>query len=155
MERIALAALHLLALGIGLGAILARWITLRRPLSPDSVRRVLHFDNQWGLAAMLWIVTGLWRWLGSIEKSTAYYNANHWFYAKMALFALVFALEIRPMLTLIRWRRALRRGTDVEQLPGIQIAREMSNTSAIQALLVVAMVVLATMMARGYGAMGR
>lgn len=151
MERIVLAALHLLALGIGLGAILARWITLRRPLDPAAVKRVLHFDNQWGIAAALWIVTGVWRWVGSVEKSSGYYNTNHLFLAKMGCLALILALEVWPMITLIRWRRALGRGAAVEQLPGRASARKLSAISAVQGLLVVAMVFLAAAMARGYG----
>jgi len=150
-ERIVLAALHLLALGVGLGAVMARWITLRRPLTADAVKRVLHFDNQWGIAAMLWIVTGLWRWLGSVEKPTAYYIANYWFLAKMGCLVLILALEVWPMVTLIRWRVALGRGSAVDQLPHVQSARALSNVSAVQALLVVAMVVFAAAMARGYG----
>jgi putative membrane protein len=151
MERIVLAALHLLALGIGFGAIMARWITLRRPLTADSLKRVFHFDTQWGIAAGLWIVTGLWRWLGSVEKASTYYPHNHWFLAKMGFLVLILALEIMPMVTLIKWRVALGRGTDVAALPGISRARAMSAISAVQALLVVAMVFFAVAMARGYG----
>lgn len=151
MERITLAALHLLALGIGLGAILARWITLRRPLTQDSIRRVFHFDTQWGIAAILWITTGVWRWLGSVEKATSYYNANHWFWVKMGCLGLILALEVWPMVTLVRWRIALRQGATVDQLPRLSAARGISAVSAVQAVLVVAMVVFAVAMARGYG----
>jgi putative membrane protein len=155
MERIVLAALHLLALGIGFGAIMARWITLRRPLTADSVKRVFHFDTQWGIAAGLWIVTGLWRWLGSVEKTSSYYPSNHWFLAKMVVFLVIFALEIMPMVTLIKWRAAMGRGTEVSALPGVTRARMMSTISAVQAVLVVAMVFFAVAMARGYGVVAR
>ena len=155
MLRIILAALHLLALGIGLGAILARWITLRRPLTADSVKRVLHFDSQWGVAAMLWIGTGVWRWLGSVEKATLYYNNNHLFLAKMGLLLLIFALEVWPMLTFMRWRAELRKGADVATLPSVERAHRISAISGVQAILVVAMVFLAVSMARGYGVIGR
>ena len=151
MERIVLAALHLLALGIGLGAIMARWITLRRPLTADSLKRVFHFDNQWGIAAGLWIITGAWRWLGSVEKTASYYNNNHWFYAKMACLAVILLLEILPMVTLIKWRVALGKGTPADQLPGVSRARTLSALSAVQAVLIVAMVFFAVSMARGYG----
>ena len=155
MERIVLAALHLLALGFGFGAIMARWITLRRPLTADSLKRVFHFDNQWGIAAGLWIVTGLWRWLGSVEKASSYYTANHWFLAKMGCLAIILALEVMPMVTLIRWRIALGRGAEVPALPGLSRARTVSAISAVQAVLVVAMLVFAVLMARGHGVMAR
>lgn len=155
MERITLAALHLLALGIGFGAIMARWITLRRPLDLAAVRRVLHFDNQWGIAAGLWIVTGLWRWLGSVEKASSYYTGNNLFLAKLACLTLILLLEIWPMVTLIRWRMALGRAVPVDQLPNVGAARTISAISAGQAVLVATMVFLAVAMARGYGVSGR
>lgn len=155
MERITLAALHLLALGFGFGAIMARWITLRHPLDLGAVKRVLHFDNQWAIAAGLWIVTGLWRWLGSVEKASSYYNGNHLFLAKLGCLTLILLLEVWPMVTLIRWRIALGRGAGVDSLPNIGAARGISSISAVQALLVATMVFLAAAMARGYGVIGR
>lgn len=154
MLRITLAALHLLALGIGLGAILARTVTLRKPLTEDALKRVFHFDTQWGIAALLWIGTGVWRWLGSVEKTAEYYNNNHIFYAKMGLLALILALEIWPMITLIKWRVARGRGVPVDQLPSIAAARHIASISAMQAVLVVMMVFAAVAMARGYGMVG-
>ena len=72
-----LAALHLLALGIGLGAVWARGQNLRSALTPEDLRRVFRADNLWGLAAVLWISTGLWRLLAGVEKTTGYYLHNH------------------------------------------------------------------------------
>ena len=63
-----------------------------------------------GVAAALWLVTGLLRAFGGLEKGSAFYLASRLFWLKMALFALVVALEVWPMLTLIRWRVALRNG---------------------------------------------
>src|SRR5215210_2519515 len=111
MLRLTLAALHLLALGIGFGAVLGRSFALRvRPATAESLRRAFHFDTQWGVAAGLWVATGLWRYLGATEKATSYYNHNHAFLGKMGMLALILALEVWPMVTLIRWRSALGRG---------------------------------------------
>lgn len=151
MLRVILAAIHLLALGIGFGAILARAVTLRKPLTEDGLKRVFHFDTQWGIAALLWIGTGAWRYLGSVEKSPAYYNDNDFFLGKMALLALILALEIWPMVTLIKWRAARGRGLAVDQLPAISAAPRIAAISAVQAVLVVLMVLAAAAMARGYG----
>jgi putative membrane protein len=69
----------------------------------------------------------------------------------MVLFVLIFALEIMPMLTLIKWRRELRAGGD----PGVFVpslkAKRIATISHVQALLVVLMVFAAVTMARGYG----
>ena len=153
MLRIALAALHLLALGIGLGAVYARARSLNRVDATDgSLSRAFAADSWWGVAAGVWIVTGLWRVLASTEKATSYYWHNHVFLAKMGFLVLILALEIWPMVTLIRWRAAASRKTPppAEQLAatGQRIAR----ISDVQTLLVVAMVVAAVMMARGHGA---
>jgi len=155
MLRITLAALHLLALGIGFGAVLGRAFALgQRPASAESLRRAFHFDTQWGVAAGLWITTGLWRWLGSTEKAPAYYNTNHIFLAKMGLLVLILALEVWPMVTLIRWRVALGRGGAPGDVAAPAAVGRIATISRVQAVLVVLMVFAAVAMARGYGARG-
>jgi putative membrane protein len=102
----------------------------------------------WGLAALLWIGTGVWRLLGGLEKSPGYYLANHVFLTKMGLLVIILALEVSPMLTLLRWRRLVRLGQPLDT----GSARRMATISFIQAWLIVLMVLAATAMARGYGA---
>lgn len=141
------ASLHLLALGIGLGAVWARGRALRSSLDGATLRQVFFADSLWGLAAVLWISTGLWRLLAGLEKGTGYYLQNHVFLTKLALFALLLLLEIRPMITLIRWRRAVSRG----EAPDTRGARLLAGISFVQAWLIVLMVFAATAMARGVG----
>jgi len=38
---------------------------------------VFHADNWYGVAAILWVVTGLLRAYGGLEKGSAYYLENH------------------------------------------------------------------------------
>ena len=142
-----LATIHLLALGIGLGAIWARARALRGPLDPPGIRRVLVADTWWGIAAGLWIVTGALRAFGRFEKGTDYYLHNGFFMAKMSLLALILLLEIWPMVVFIRWRVQLARGEAVDVSPAAAFAR----VSDLQAVLVVLMVLAATAMARGLG----
>ncbi len=145
-----LAAFHLVALGIGLGAIWARARALGAPLDAAGLRRVFYADSMWGIAALLWVATGLARLLGGTEKRTAFYVHNDFFVAKMAFFVAVLALEIWPMVTLIQWRIQTARGATIRT----DRARAMARVSALQAALVVAMVFAATAMARGYGSHG-
>jgi putative membrane protein len=65
------AALHLLALGIGLGAVWARGRGLQGELDEIGLRRVFYADIWWGIAALLWIATGLVRAFGGLEKGAA------------------------------------------------------------------------------------
>lgn len=142
------AAVHLVALGIGLGAVVVRATALRSEPGGRDLRRVFAADSLWGLAALLWIGTGVARAFGGLEKGTAYYMTNSWFHFKMGCLLLILLLEILPMITLIRWRSAARRGDAIDT----SRARTMARISVVQAVLVVAMVFAATAMARGFGA---
>ena len=150
--RLSLAALHLIALGLGLGAVIARGTALREVPTAGSLRRAFRADAMWGIAAGLWIVTGLWRWLGATEKATGYYLANHYFLGKMGFLVLILILEVLPMVTLIRWRMAMGRGEPAESVHHAGAAKRVAIISHVQALLVVLMVFFAAAMARGYGA---
>ncbi|HEX6069515.1 MAG TPA: DUF2214 family protein [Longimicrobiaceae bacterium] len=145
MLRMAVAALHLLALGIGLGAIVARARSLRAPLDASRLSGVFLADSLWGLAALLWVTTGLWRAFGGLEKGSAFYLGSTAFWIKMTLLGLILVLEAWPMVTLIRWRLARARGGAVD----LGSAPAMSRISIAQTILVVAMVFVATAMARG------
>lgn len=146
--RLVLAGLHLLALGIGLGAVWGRGRALTSRLDAAGLRAVFFCDTWWGLAAFLWIGTGLWRLLAGVEKDTAYYLQNHLFLGKMALLAIVLALEVRPMIALIGWRRRTSAGGQPDTTKAPLLAR----ISFAQAGLIGLMVFLAAAMARGYGA---
>lgn len=141
-----IATLHMLTLPIGLGAIWARSRALSRTRSAADLPSVFVADNLWGLAAFLWLATGLLRVLASLDKPTGYYLHAHIFYLKMGLFVVVFLLELRPMITLIRWRGALRRGAAIDAAPAAGLA----TISQIQVVLVVAIAFAATALARGF-----
>lgn len=145
LMRWSFAALHLLALGIGLLAVWMRGRTLREALDPATLRRAFFFDNLWGVAAVLWLVTGLWRAFGGLEKGSSYYLSSTAFWVKMGLLGLVLALEVWPMVTLIRWRLQLGRGAT----PDTTAAPTIATISAVQTALTVLMVLAATAMARG------
>ncbi len=141
-----LAAVHVLALGVGLGAVWARGRALAGELDAAGLRRAFYADTWWGVAAILWIGTGLARAFGGFEKGSFYYLHNHFFWAKMGLLAAILMLEVGPMIALIQWRRVAARGG----VPDTRAASRFARISFIQAGLVVLMVLAATGMARGY-----
>jgi putative membrane protein len=143
------AALHLLALGIGLGAVWWRARALRGDLDREGLKRVFYADTLWGIAAIIWITTGLARAFAGLEKGSGYYLSSSAFWIKMALLAVILLLEIRPMATFINWRIRQGRGESIDIDPGR--TRLFANISAVQAVLVIAMVFAATAMARGLG----
>src|SRR5690242_3363615 len=107
-------------------------------------------DTWWGVAAALWIATGLCRLLAGTEKATRYYMHNDFFFTKMTFLVIILLLEVGPMITLIRWRQIAGRGTSAWN-PNPAAARRIARISYIEAALVVAMVFAAVAMARGYG----
>jgi putative membrane protein len=153
MLRLLLAALHLIALGIGLGAVWARGNALSRPLDRAAMVRAFRADTWWGTAAVLWISTGVWRLLAGTEKATSYYLHNDAFFTKMTFLVVILLLEAGPMITLIRWRQIAGRGTSAWN-PNPAEARRIARISYIEATLVIAMVFAAVAMARGYGSRG-
>jgi len=140
-----LAALHLLAFGLGLWAVLARGTNLRRlAVGVGEVRSVLVADNVWGLCALMLLVTGGMRAFGGYEKGMDYYLHQPLFHLKMTLFVLILLLEVAPM-ALIKWRVALARGAAIDTARATLFAR----ISHVEGLLVLLMVIAATGMARG------
>ena len=140
-----LAVVHLLALGIGLSSVWQRGRALRSLPDHAAFKRLFRCDTAWGVAALLWIVTGALRAFGGFEKGTDYYMADPMFGVKMALLGLILLLEIWPMVTLIRWRILRGRAEAVN----IAHADAMAWISYVQALLVVGMVFAAAAIARG------
>jgi putative membrane protein len=139
-----LSAIHLLTLALGLGSVVARGRALAAPLDDTGWRRLLAADNLWGIAAALWIASGLARiFFGGKEPD--FYWHNGFFWTKMTLFAGVFALELTPMITFIRVRTARRSGAT---LPRVSVAT-LRRINSAEVALVVAIVFVAAFMARG------
>jgi putative membrane protein len=139
-----LSAIHMLTLAIGFSAIVARGRALAGPLDDAGWSRLLAADNVWGIAALLWIASGLGRvFFGGREP--AFYAHNGFFWVKMSLFALVFVLEMMPMITFVRVRAARRRAASLP-LFAVDIYRRINNA---EIALVVIIVFVAAFMARG------
>lgn len=139
-----LSAIHALTLALGLGAVFLRGQALARPLDDAGWRRLLAADNAWGIAAGLWIASGLARvFFGG--KEPGFYWRNGFFWLKLALFGLVFLLELTPMVTFMRVRSAQRRRA---ALPRFSV-EAFRRINAAELTLVVAIVFVAAFMARG------
>ncbi len=137
-------SVHALTLALGLGAVFIRGRALARPLDEAGWQRLLAADNVWGVAGGLWIASGLGRvFFGGKEPS--FYWHNGFFWVKLALFGLVFALELTPMMTFIRVRSARRRSTAFPRF-SVEAYRWINS---VEIVLVVAIVFVAAFMARG------
>jgi putative membrane protein len=139
-----LSAIHVLALALGLGSVFVRGRALAGVLDETGWRRLLAADSAWGAAAGLWIISGLGRvFFGG--KETPFYWRNGFFWVKMLLFAIVFVLELAPMMTFIRVRTARRRGQPLPRFP-VEAYRRINSA---EIALVVTIVFVAAFMARG------
>lgn len=148
-----LASSHYLALGLGFFGVAYRGVALKEALqglNQERAKKIFLGDNFWGVAALLWIATGLVRGFGGLEKGSDYYLNNHLFWGKMTLFAVVFALEIKPMFTFINWRRSIKEGKELQSTT--EEIRKFRLINHIEMLLLVIMIFLAGLMARGFGA---
>jgi putative membrane protein len=140
-----LSVLHLLTFGLGFGSCWARAVALKRVKDNSGMDAVFLADNLWGLSALLWIVTGLWRAFGGLEKGTDYYLGNTAFQIKIGLFILIFMIELRPMVTFIKWRMMYKRGETIDLTPAPALAR----LSYIELILLIPIVFMAAAMSRG------
>ena len=143
-----LSTLHLFALALGLPGVFLRGRALRAMKSdPTAMSRVLTADGLWGVAALLWLGTGLSRAFGSFEKGSGYYLNSGAFQLKMGLFILILLLELWPMITFISWRIRQAKGQPIDTSRVGLLAR----VNDAELVLVIAMPFLASMMARGLG----
>lgn len=138
--------LHLIALVLGLGSLFYRGRCLKSLNDERALRALLTADGIWGIAALLWIASGLARLLW-FEKGAAFYMHNISFHIKLTLFLFVFALELWPMVTFMKWRKQVKRGAQ----PDTRMARKFWHINHLEMLLVVVIMFVASLMARGVG----
>ena len=146
MASAILAALHYLALAIGLPAVFLRGRALKKLPDQDAFNRLFIADSVWGFAAVLWLLTGAGRAFGPLEKGTEFYMQSRLFWVKMALFVTVFVLEIAPMVTFIRWRKSIKnhQTVDLDPVPGLKFLKHAEMG------VIVIIVFVASFMARGF-----
>lgn len=139
---------HLVGVVLAVPTVLARGLLLRRAHVDTRAKDLaLHIDGWWGLSALVVLPTGLYR-VFTLGKGVSFYVNNPFFIAKMAIFAVVFALELWPMIVLIQERIVMRRGASILTE---RRARAFAAISLGQAALLVVALFCATMMARGVG----
>jgi putative membrane protein len=141
------ASLHYLSIFILFALLTSEHLLFKPELDAVTARRLLRIDIAYGISAGLVLLTGAVRvlWYG---KGLDYYLHNGLFHAKVGLFLLIGLLSIVPTLTFFNWRNDLLAGR----------APQISPTSARRTiwvirleLLLLAMPVLASLMARGVG----
>ncbi len=146
-----LAFLHHAAAFALVAALVVEFVLIRGTLTVESARKILRFDAVYGMSAMAVLAIGLFR-VFFFEKGAGYYFHSAPFLAKLALFAAMGLLSIKPTLEFLSWRKSLQQG----QLP----VTDPRKLNAIRAILhwelacVVLILACAALMARGIGYFG-
>jgi putative membrane protein len=138
-----LAIVHHLLIFAVFGFLLAEFITLRTPLSRDSIARIAAADLGYGIAAALIVLIGFARAIFA-AKGWAYYSHNAFFWLKLGTFAVIGVLSIKPTILFIRWRRAA-------DLPGAAEVQAMRGRLHFELALFAFLPIFAAAMARGFG----
>ncbi len=148
---ITLAFLHHTAAFAIFALLTVELILLRLDLTPPIARTILRLDAAYGIAAVVLVVVGLSR-VFYTEKGAPYYFHSGTFIAKLTLFVIVGLLSIYPTMQFLRWRPALREQR-VPQLDAATRSR-LRMLVHIELTLLLVILLLAPMMARGIGSFG-
>jgi putative membrane protein len=137
------AYLHYLSIVLTGGFLVGELVVCRPGLTSEQARRLAVIDILFFASAMAALATGLLR-LFFYAKGVSFYTGNPFFWAKMALYAVIAGLSIKPTRTFIRWKRA---GTApaADEIAG---ARRFIH---IELGLLALMPLMAVLMARGMG----
>lgn len=97
---------HILVFGL-VTLIVSEALLLRGDIDAGAIGRLARLDRSYGVTAVAIIVIGVLRVIFGI-KGYDYYLGNPWFWAKMASFAAIGLLSIRPTGRFLAWSRAAR-----------------------------------------------
>ena len=117
----------------------------------SQVQRVAGLDRGYGAASVLLIVVGVCR-VVMAAKGWEYYQANHWFWGKMATFLAVGLLSAPPTIRYIAWTRQAR--ADAGWRPPLGEVAGVRRMIGLQALGLLLIIVFAAAMARYQGMPG-
>jgi putative membrane protein len=121
---------------------------IRSSMKREDVLRVARVDNWYGILAVAIVVVGFSRAIYA-AKGWAYYQANGFFWAKIAAFVAVGLLSIVPTIQIIRWRRALT--ADAAFLPAAPDIAGVRRYLWAEVAFFAFIPAFAAAMARGYG----
>lgn len=143
-----LAWIHFLLAFLLVGALVAEVFILRLPVDGRVAQLLTRVDLFYGVSAGLLIAAGVSRVIWG-AKGWVYYQAEPFFWAKMATFAGVGLISILPTMTFLRWRRAAT-SSDTFVAPEAEVKRIRSYVVG-EVHLIAILLLFAGLMARGIG----
>jgi putative membrane protein len=144
----ALAWLHFTFAFILVSAIVAELFILRLPVDGRVARLLLRVDLFYGVSSVLIILAGVSRVIWG-AKGWEYYQAQPFFWAKIATFAVIGLISILPTRTFIRWNKAA--GANPSFAAPEAEVKSMRRFVMFETHLVVLLLLFASLMARAIG----
>lgn len=143
-----LAWLHFVLAFLLVGALCAELFVLRLPVTAPVARLLLRVDLFYGVSALLLILAGVSRVIWG-AKGWGYYQGDHVFWTKMAVFAVIGLISIAPTRAYLRWLKAASADANFVA-PDTEVKRvRMWVTSEVH--LIAVLLVFAVLLARGIG----
>ncbi|THC43638.1 DUF2214 family protein [Massilia sp. Mn16-1_5] len=149
MTDLALAIVHHLIV-FGIAAVLAAELALMRPaaMSSQTVKLLGRFDAAYGMLALAILAVGFLRvWYGA--KGPDFYLHNHVFWGKIAAFAAVGLISIKPTIRIAAWKKALK--ANAAFMPALDEVGALRRLLLIEIHVFALIPIFAAMMARGIG----
>ena len=149
MTDLVLAIVHHLIV-FGLASVLAAELALMRPaaMSPQTVRLLGRFDAAYGVLALAILVVGFLR-VKFGAKGPEFYTHNPVFWAKIAAFAALGLISIKPTLRILAWQK--RAKADAAFVPALDQVNALRRTMLLEIHVFALIPIFAAMMARGIG----
>ncbi|WP_374354154.1 DUF2214 family protein [Chitinimonas sp.] len=145
MSHALLASLHYLGAMVLMACLVAEHLLISSEMDRRTVGLLARIDLVYGITAGLQIGSGLLRLFA--EKGSAFYLHSPFFHIKMTVFVLLGLLSIYPTLRFLAWRRAASSAERIRPTEGKRVLMLVR----VELLLLIALPVLASLMARGLG----
>jgi putative membrane protein len=138
---------HLAVFGV-FAVLVTEWAIVRPGLVADDIRRLARVDAAYGALAALVLTAGTLRVFAG-ARPQSFYLENPVFWAKIAGFATVGVLSIRPTFRYLGWRKDV--DSDMTALPPAAEVARARRVIHVQLAVFASIPVLAALMARGIG----
>jgi len=138
--------LHFAFIFVMTGAIFGQHLLLRPSLPRREVKRLAALDLLYALAVIGAIATGLLQWM-VVGKGSAFYSGNPVFHSKLGIFGLIGIVSIYPTIFFARNKKG-------EPAEVVDVPQSLIWSVRIEFVLLLAVPLLATLMARGVGIVG-
>lgn len=122
------------------------WFTFSRTPTLREAQQLVSADRWYGAFAGGLLAVGFLR-VFYFEKGWDFYKAMPFFHLKLTLFVAIGLLSIYPTISFARWRSSLKAG-QAPHIPETQYQR-ISRLLSLQMLLLVALLLSASLMAKG------